>query len=73
MVHNGIEYADMQLIGEAYQLLRDGLGYSAGQIADVFDEWNKGDLDSFLVEITAKVLRAERREDRQAAGRRHPR
>src|SRR3954465_12236986 len=57
MVHNGIEYSDMQLIGEAYQLLRDGLGLSAPQIADVFDEWNKGDLDSFLVEITAKVLR----------------
>ena len=57
MVHNGIEYSDMQLIGEAYQLLRDGLGKSAGEIADVFDEWNKGDLDSFLVEITAKVLR----------------
>src|SRR6185295_9943705 len=56
-VHNGIEYSDMQLIGEAYQLLRDGLGKSAGEIADVFDEWNKGDLDSFLVEITAKVLR----------------
>src|SRR6187399_1374986 len=46
MVHNGIEYSDMQLIGEAYQLLRDGLGKSAGEIADVFDEWNKGDLDS---------------------------
>ncbi|MGE2835933.1 NADP-dependent phosphogluconate dehydrogenase [Mycobacterium sp. SMC-4] len=57
MVHNGIEYSDMQLIGEAYQLLRDALGYSAGEIADVFDEWNAGDLDSFLVEITAKVLR----------------
>ena len=57
MVHNGIEYSDMQLIGEAYQLLRDGLGKTAGEIADVFDEWNKGDLDSFLVEITAEVLR----------------
>jgi 6-phosphogluconate dehydrogenase len=57
MVHNGIEYSDMQLIGEAYQLLRDGLGKSADEIADVFDEWNKGDLDSFLVEITAQVLR----------------
>ena len=57
MVHNGIEYSDMQLIGEAYQLLRDGLGLSAPQIADVFTEWNKGDLDSFLVEITAEVLR----------------
>jgi 6-phosphogluconate dehydrogenase len=57
MVHNGIEYSDMQLIGEAYQLLRDGLGKSAGEIADVFAEWNKGDLDSYLVEITAQVLR----------------
>lgn len=57
MVHNGIEYSDMQLIGEAYQLLRDGLGKSAGEIADVFDDWNKGELDSFLVEITAEVLR----------------
>lgn len=56
MVHNGIEYSDMQLIGEAYQLLRDGLGYSAPAIAGVFTEWNAGDLDSFLVEITAEVL-----------------
>ncbi|ORV45556.1 phosphogluconate dehydrogenase (NADP(+)-dependent, decarboxylating) [Mycolicibacter engbaekii] len=57
MVHNGIEYSDMQLIGEAYQLLRDGLGLSAPQIAEVFTEWNAGDLDSYLVEITAEVLR----------------
>ncbi len=57
MVHNGIEYSDMQLIGEAYQLLRDGLGKSADEIADVFDEWNESELDSFLVEITAQVLR----------------
>ena len=57
MVHNGIEYSDMQLIGEAYQLLRDALGMTAPQIADVFTEWNSGDLDSFLVEITAEVLR----------------
>jgi 6-phosphogluconate dehydrogenase len=57
MVHNGIEYSDMQLIGEAYQLLRDALGLTAPQIADVFTDWNKGDLDSFLVEITAEVLR----------------
>jgi 6-phosphogluconate dehydrogenase len=56
MVHNGIEYSDMQLIGEAYQLLRDGLGLTAPQIAEVFTEWNSGDLDSFLVEITAEVL-----------------
>ncbi|MGE5694547.1 MAG: NADP-dependent phosphogluconate dehydrogenase, partial [Candidatus Sericytochromatia bacterium] len=57
MVHNGIEYSDMQLIGEAYQLLRDGLALSAPEIADVFAEWNKGDLDSYLIEITAEVLR----------------
>ncbi|MFZ0835366.1 MAG: NADP-dependent phosphogluconate dehydrogenase [Mycobacterium sp.] len=57
MVHNGIEYSDMQLIGEAYQLLRDGLGLSAPQVADVFAEWNDGDLDSYLIEITAEVLR----------------
>ncbi|BBY53553.1 NADP-dependent phosphogluconate dehydrogenase [Mycobacterium koreense] len=57
MVHNGIEYADMQLIGEAYQLLRDALGLQAGAIADVFAEWNTGELDSYLVEITAEVLR----------------
>jgi len=57
MVHNGIEYSDMQLIGEAYQLLRDGLGLAAPQIAEVFTEWNSGELDSYLVEITAEVLR----------------
>ncbi len=57
MVHNGIEYSDMQLIGEAYQLLRDGLGKTAPEIADIFAEWNTGDLDSFLIEITAQVLR----------------
>ena len=57
MVHNGIEYADMQLIGEAYQLLRDGLGLGAAQIAEVFTGWNAGELDSYLVEITAEVLR----------------
>ncbi|SIL88965.1 6-phosphogluconate dehydrogenase [Mycobacteroides abscessus subsp. abscessus] len=47
----------MQLIGEAYQLLRDGLGMSAPQIADVFTEWNKGELESYLIEITAEVLK----------------
>ncbi|MGV3115230.1 NADP-dependent phosphogluconate dehydrogenase [Corynebacterium freneyi] len=56
MVHNGIEYADMQVIGEAYQLLRDAAGMSPAEIADVFREWNAGDLDSYLVEITAEVL-----------------
>ncbi|MFZ2174498.1 MAG: NADP-dependent phosphogluconate dehydrogenase [Rhodococcus sp. (in: high G+C Gram-positive bacteria)] len=57
MVHNGIEYADMQLIGEAYNLLGSALGYDADKIADVFTEWNSGDLESYLVEITAEVLR----------------
>lgn len=56
MVHNGIEYADMQLIGEAYHLFRDALGFDAGQIAAVFTQWNSGDLESYLVEITAQVL-----------------
>jgi 6-phosphogluconate dehydrogenase len=57
MVHNGIEYADMQLIGEAYDLLRRGVGMTPTAIADVFADWNTGDLDSFLIEITADVLR----------------
>ncbi|NLU85183.1 NADP-dependent phosphogluconate dehydrogenase, partial [Rhodococcus sp. HNM0569] len=57
MVHNGIEYADMQLIGEAYNLLRHTLGLDADRIADIFDEWNTGELESYLVEITAQVLR----------------
>jgi 6-phosphogluconate dehydrogenase len=56
MVHNGIEYADMQLIAEAYDLLRTGLGASAGDIAKIFRTWNEGDLESFLIEITADVL-----------------
>jgi len=56
MVHNGIEYADMQLIAEAYDLLRSGLDATPGQIADIFREWNKGSLESFLIEITADVL-----------------
>jgi 6-phosphogluconate dehydrogenase len=56
MVHNGIEYADMQLIGEAYDLLRHVVGLSPAEIADIFREWNAGELDSFLIEITAEVL-----------------
>ncbi|SIS19112.1 NADP-dependent phosphogluconate dehydrogenase [Williamsia sterculiae] len=56
MVHNGIEYADMQLIGEAYDLMRKALDLPVDKIADVFREWNSGDLDSYLVEITAEVL-----------------
>jgi 6-phosphogluconate dehydrogenase len=57
MVHNGIEYADMQLIAEAYDLLGRGVGMGAATLAEVFEGWNAGDLDSFLIEITAKVLR----------------
>ncbi|MFZ2290775.1 MAG: NADP-dependent phosphogluconate dehydrogenase [Halopseudomonas yangmingensis] len=56
MVHNGIEYADMQLIAEAYDLMRKGLGLSATAIGQVFEEWNKGELGSYLIEITADVL-----------------
>jgi 6-phosphogluconate dehydrogenase len=56
MVHNGIEYADIQLIAEAYDLLRHGVGLEVPEIAQVFHEWNEGDLDSFLIEITAQVL-----------------
>jgi len=57
MIHNGIEYADMQLIAEAYDLIRRGTGYTPAQIADVFAEWNTGELESYLIEITAEVLR----------------
>ncbi len=56
MVHNGIEYADMQLIAEAYDLLRVGLGKTPAEIADVFRGWNEGRLSSYLIEITADVL-----------------
>jgi 6-phosphogluconate dehydrogenase len=59
MVHNGIEYADIQLIAEAYDLLRHGAGLGVPQIASIFDDWNSGDLESFLIEITAKVLAKE--------------
>ena len=56
MVHNGIEYGDMQLICEAYHLMRDGLGMSNDEMRDVFDDWNKGELDSYLIEITRDIL-----------------
>jgi 6-phosphogluconate dehydrogenase len=55
-MHNGIEYADMQMIAEIYGLMRDGLGMKAPEMAKVFAKWNKGQLDSYLVEITSKVL-----------------
>jgi 6-phosphogluconate dehydrogenase len=57
MIHNGIEYADMQLIAESYDLLRQSGGYSPSEIADIFSEWNKGELESYLIEITAEVLK----------------
>ena len=79
MVHNGIEYGDMQvslpsdknhvtfkgsvrskklqLIAEAYHLMKDAVGLSHGKMADIFSDWNQGDLDSFLIEITANILR----------------
>lgn len=57
MVHNGIEYGDMQLIAEAYDVLRRALGLSAAELAEIFEEWNQGELDSFLIEITAKIFR----------------
>jgi len=56
MVHNGIEYGDMQLICEAYQLLREGLGLSIDEIKSVFTEWQQGELDSYLIEITRDIL-----------------
>jgi len=56
MVHNGIEYGDMELICEAYQLMKDVLGYSADQMQEVFTEWNKTELDSYLIEITRDIL-----------------
>ncbi len=56
MTHNGIEYGDMQLICEAYQLMKEGLGMDADQMHEVFAEWNKGELDSYLIEITRDIL-----------------
>lgn len=56
MVHNGIEYGDMQLIAEAYDILRFGLGLSPDDIADTFAEWNRGELSSYLIEITSKIV-----------------
>ena len=56
MVHNGIEYGDMQLICEAYQLMKEGLGLSNEEMHQVFAEWNKGELDSYLIEITRDIL-----------------
>jgi 6-phosphogluconate dehydrogenase len=57
MVHNGIEYGDMQLIAEAYDILRNVLGMGAAELADTFSEWNRGLLDSYLIQITAEIFR----------------
>jgi 6-phosphogluconate dehydrogenase len=56
MIHNGIEYGDMQLIAEAYDIMRFGLGLSPGRIAEVFHSWNQGELSSYLIEITSKIV-----------------
>ena len=56
MIHNGIEYGDMQLIGEAYQLMRDYLGLDADEMSAIFADWNKGELDSYLIQITSEIL-----------------
>lgn len=65
MVHNGIEYGDMQLIAESYDLMKNILGLSVAEMADIFKEWNQGELDSYLVEITADILT---RTDDQGSG-----
>lgn len=57
MVHNGIEYGDMQLIAEAYDILQQALGLQAADLAEIFANWNQGELDSFLIEITATIFR----------------
>ncbi|MDZ4801718.1 MAG: decarboxylating NADP(+)-dependent phosphogluconate dehydrogenase [Bryobacteraceae bacterium] len=59
MVHNGIEYGDMQLICEAYNMMKAGLGMSAGEMHEVLADWNKGDLDSYLIEISRDILAAK--------------
>jgi len=58
MVHNGIEYADMQLIAESYQIMRDGLGMEAREIGEVFGQWNKGPIESYLIEATTQIFKA---------------
>ena len=73
-IHNGIEYADMQMIAEIYGILRDGLGMGAeGDRRRSSRDWNKGRLNSYLIEITADGARRRRPEDRQAGGRHDPR
>ena len=57
MVHNGIEYADMQMIADTYFVMKNVLGMTAEEMADTWEMWNKGELSSYLVEITARILR----------------
>jgi 6-phosphogluconate dehydrogenase len=59
MIHNGIEYGDMQLIAEAYWIMHHGLGLETEELADIFAEWNKGELESYLIEITSQILRVK--------------
>ncbi len=59
MVHNGIEYGDMQLICEAYQFMRECLSLDVDAIADIFSRWNEGKLNSYLIEITSHILRVK--------------
>ena len=66
MVHNGIEYGDMQLIGESYFLLKHILGLSNDELHEVFSEWNKGELDSYLIEITADIFKKKDEETGKA-------
>ena len=56
MAHNGIEYGDMQLICEAYSILKDGLGLNHERMSEIMAEWNKGELNSFLIEISSNIL-----------------
>ena len=57
MVHNGIEYGDMQMICEAYQIMKEGLGLTSDEMGSIFEKWNTGDLDSFLIEITRDIMK----------------
>jgi 6-phosphogluconate dehydrogenase len=65
MVHNGIEYGDMQLIAEAYEILSKALGLAAPELADIFQEWNRGPLESYLIEITSQIFRVRDEETGQ--------
>lgn len=71
MVHNGIEYADMRLIAEAYTFLRETLRLPLDEIASIFETWNQGELKSYLIEITAEILR-KKTKNRTASDRCHP-